>query len=168
MPFLKFDKDYFKRKKAEGDIYEKEALKRALQLANQNEPPHRHFKVGIVQTPFNYSTVHYDFQLVQKRCKNEMLVITLEVQFDKRSNDTDNFFIEFRDEWGRPSGIEITTAKYHILTDGTTYYLIKTETLRANIHMLLQQKRLSVRHTHRGSYGYVLPRAVINELSDKI
>ena len=167
MPFLKFDEDDFKRKKAEGDIYETEALKRALQLANQNEPPHRHFKVGIVQTDFNFRTFHYDYQLVSKRSETQMEEITFEVKLDKRSNDTDNFFVEFRDDWGGPSGIEITTATHHILAVGTTYYLIETEVLRANIKMLPQQRRILTKRGPKGSRGYILPRAVINELSEK-
>ena len=67
MRFVPFSYDNFDAKYAEGKPYEEEALKRILQILNDNRQPSEHYQVGTVQTKRNHSTVRYDFEIV---CEN--------------------------------------------------------------------------------------------------
>ena len=78
-------------------------------------------EVTEVQTSENYKTMHYDFRTSDR--------MTYEVKADRMCSRTGNFFIEF-ESFGKPSGISITKAKKHILTDETTYYVIRTKMLK--------------------------------------
>lgn len=52
-----------------------------------------------------------------------------EVKYDKVSNLTGKFYIEFI-SYGKSSGIDATKADYYIITDGIIYYLIDVLTLK--------------------------------------
>ena len=74
----------------------------------------------------------FDFDLIDPESKN---IISFEVKTDKRSKTTNNFYIEYNNGFGKPTGIEITTSDYHIITDETDYYLISTEKLKDLIEL---------------------------------
>ena len=92
--------------------------------------------------------------------------MTFEVKYDKLSNQTGNFYIEYQDDRGEPSGIEITDADFHILTDGTNFCVIKTGMLKKHIPKLLKKRRIGIRPHREGAMGYIIPRDIIHELTD--
>ena len=69
----------------------------------------------------------FDFDLIDE--ENDS-ILSFEVKTDRSSRRTNNLFIEYNNGFGRPSGIEITKANYHIITDEIDYYLISTEKLK--------------------------------------
>ena len=60
----------------------------------------------------------------------DSLVIKYEVKYDRASNNTGNFYIEYNG-YGKLSGISTTEAQYYIITDGINYYLIRTDKLKS-------------------------------------
>ena len=104
-----------------------------------------------VQTSDNYSTMHYDF-----RTSDDM---TYEVKADRVCATTGNFFIEY-ESFGKPSGISITKAKKHILTDETTYFVIRTKKLKELI--MNNNYRMSI-VKYSNNKGTLVPRTDILE-----
>ena len=100
---------YFKQKLAHGQLWEDKAKLFITQYKN--------VEVVEEQNKDNYSTMHYDFKTSDG--------ISYEVKADKRSFSTGNFFIEYSG-YGKPTGIRITTADKHILTDEQQFYIIRT------------------------------------------
>jgi hypothetical protein len=117
----------------------------------------KHFGVQLAFRPEGRdecSTNHFDFKMSNG--------VEFEVKADYRSLTTGNFFIEF---WGfdKPRGISITTAHYHIITDKTNYYMIKTKRIRElienNNYYVYRMKNIS------GTKGYLVPKCHIIALS---
>lgn len=67
-------------------------------------------------------------------------ITTIEVKHDKRSEDTDNFFVECEFN-GEPSGIEATQAIWWVFVDKLGYYFIRTDSLK----YLLREKHCFLR-----------------------
>jgi len=113
------------------------------------------FKTEIIeiQTDENYKDVLYDFKTSDGT--------TYEIKADLLSNKTGNFFIEFQNS-NYYTGITTTKAKYHIITNGTIYYLIKTRKIKQLI--LFNQYRTGM--TEDGSIGYLIPTSHIIEKSE--
>jgi len=90
---------------------------KAKEFLKQN----RHVEITAEQTSHNYQTMHFDFQTSDG--------MTYEVKADRMSVKTGNFFIEY-EGYGKPSGISITKAKKHIITDEQYFYIIRTRKLK--------------------------------------
>ena len=115
-------------------IYETIALERICDLNN----------VSLLNT---CDTSAYDFKTSDN--------ITYEVKCDHMVLNTGNFYIEFCG-YGKPSGISISQAQYHILTDKKYYFLISTDKLRALTENCIRKK------TSDGlTSGYLLKRGFI-------
>ena len=88
---------------------------------------------------------------------------TYEVKADLRSATSKNFFIE-HEGFGQPTGIDITKAKYHIITDGNSYHMIRTKLLkqliRNNNYYSYTMNDISF------TKGYIIPKGSIIELSE--
>jgi hypothetical protein len=81
--------------------------------------------------------------------------IKYEVKYDGRSNTSNNVFIEFLG-YGKPSGINVTQAKYYIITDGNLYLLILTKKLKKLI------TNCPIKFTKDGSTaGYIINKNII-------
>jgi hypothetical protein len=93
--------------------YEKEAQDKIIKLND----------VSIIkeQNSDNWMFTHFDFRTSDN--------ITYEIKADRMSLKTNNFFIEVRNKNGL-TGLSITKAEYHIITDTENYYLILTEQIR--------------------------------------
>lgn len=97
-----------------------------------------------IQTDENYKYVNYDFKTSDGT--------TYEIKADLLSTRTNNFFIEYKN-LKCLTGITTTKAKYHIITNGTHYYLIKTRKIKELI--FLNKYRTGV--TTDGTHGYLIP-----------
>ena len=88
---------------------------------------------------------------------------TYEVKADLRNATSKNFFIE-HEGFGQPTGIDITKAKYHITTDGSSYHIIKTKLLkqliRNNNYYSYTMNDISF------TKGYLIPKGSIIELPE--
>ena len=104
--------DYFRRKLQQAKPIEDEAIKI---ICEKND-------VSLIerQDETNYQTMKYDFQTSDG--------LTYEVKADFRAPWTGNVFIETV-QFGKPSGIAITEAMYHIFYFSDTYHIIDTEEL---------------------------------------
>jgi hypothetical protein len=125
--------EIFLKKLEVGKIYEAEAIKRIKKLNND---------VKEIKTN---NDNRFDFQTIPDEK-------TFEVKFDSLSIKTGNFFIEFVG-YGKPSGLSVSNADYHIITDGIYYFLITTEKLKKLV------ENCNIRKTADGStFGYLLNR----------
>lgn len=106
----------------------------------------------------------YDFKLDN----NE----TYEVKYDRMNNKTKNYYIEFLQN-KKPSGIQTTKADFHILTNGRTYYKIKTDVIRE----LIRDEKYKMIRTMAKEYttgypditeGYIFSENVIISNSEKL
>ena len=114
--------------------YEEEAQRRICHLNN----------VQITETSKNSD---YDFKTSDN--------LTYEVKADHIVLKTGNFFIEFMG-YKKPSGISISKANYHILTDTKYYFLISTDKLKQLI------ENCDVKKTKDGlTFGYIINRYFI-------
>jgi hypothetical protein len=87
------------------------------------------------------------------------------VKYDRLVNYTNNYFIEFQNNNGKDSGINITTANYHILTDGKIYYMIETSNIILIIEGLRKTNKLKIAISKEGSQGYLIKKELIISLS---
>ena len=125
-----------------GRIYEKEAQDKIIKLNN----------VSIIeeQNSDNWMFTHFDFRTSDN--------ITYEIKADKMSLKTNNFFIEVRNKNGL-TGLSITKAEYHIITNTENYYLISTEQIRQII--IINRKHFKLASTKNGTVGYLVPKLYI-------
>ena len=125
-----------------GRIYEKEAQDKIIKLNN----------VSIIeeQNSDNWMFTHFDFRTSDN--------ITYEIKADRMSLKTNNFFIEVRNKNGL-TGLSITKAEYHIITDTENYYLILTEQIRQII--ITNRKHFKIASTQHGTIGYLVPKIYI-------
>ena len=93
---------------------------------------------------------HYDFMTSDN--------ITYEIKADRMSLKTNNFFIEVRNKNGL-TGLSITKAEYHIITDTENYYLILTQHIRQII--FTNRKHFKTASTKNGTVGYLVPKLYI-------
>jgi len=97
----------------------------------------------------------YDFKTSDRK--------TYEVKADLKSATSKNFFIEY-EGFGKPTGIDVTKAKYYILTDGSSYYMIRTKLLKEltinNSYYRYTMNDISL------TRGYIIPKSDIIELSE--
>ena len=83
--------------------------------------------------------------------------VTYEVKADVKALKTGNFFVEYASHnETRLSGLSVTKANYHVLTDTINYYLISTEKLKSAVkstfyHKLHDDKDGTVQHRLHGS-----------------
>ena len=103
-----------------------------------------------VQTPSNYRRMHHDFET------NDQL--TYEFKADFESARTGNVFVEYQDR-GNPSGINITTADFHIFMTAGDFYQIPTATLK---ELVKGHRTASAKDKDTGelTWGYLVPRQV--------
>ena len=113
-------KQYFEEKLKFGKIHEDKAQKHVISYILKKHG--KEYKLNTVR-----EDGEFDFDIIDPESKN---IISFEVKTDKRSKTTNNFYIEYNNGFGKPSGIEITTSDYHIINDETDYYLISTEKLK--------------------------------------
>ncbi len=106
-------------------------------------------KVTVIleQTKLNYKEVLFDFQTSDH--------ITYEVKADRRSAETGNFFIEC-DGYGKPSGINITTANRHMITYKSDFYMVETSRIKQLIHKNTYRKT-KTQDKYGMTYGTLLP-----------
>ena len=105
----------------------------------------------------------FDFDLIDAKTGS---IISFEVKTDRSSRRTNNYYIEYNNGFGKPSGIEITKAHYHIITDEFDYYLIQTQILKDIIangswRKLATYKKFLKNEkpiTQITSYGYIIPK----------
>ena len=102
-----------------------------------------------VQDKYNYRWTHYDFKMSD--------LTTYEAKSDKKSLETGNIFVEFLDR-GKPSGIAITTADYHIFKS-EAFYQIPTAVLK---ELVKGRRTASAKNkkTKALTWGYLVPRQV--------
>lgn len=135
-------KEQFKQKLKIGQKYEEIAIKKIVDKYN-------------VELVKRQEDNKYDFKTSDRK--------TYEVKADLRSATSKNFFIEY-EGFGKPTGIDITKARYHILTDGDSYHMIRTrllkELIRNNNYYSFTMNDIS--HTK----GYIIPKGSIIELSE--
>jgi hypothetical protein len=125
--------DNFLKQLEVGKKYEAEAIKRIKKLNND---------VKEIKTNNDNK---FDFQTIPDKK-------TYEVKYDSLSINTGNFFIEFVG-YNKPSGLSVSIADYHIITDGIYYFLILTEKLKKIV------ENCNIRKTSDGStFGYLLNR----------
>jgi hypothetical protein len=125
--------EIFLKKLEVGKIYEAEAIKRIKNLNND--------AIDIKANNDN----RFDFMTLP----NEK---TFEVKFDSISIKTGNFFIEFVG-YNKPSGLSVSIADFHIITDGIYYFLISTKKLKQLV------ENCNIKKTSDGStFGYMLNR----------
>jgi hypothetical protein len=125
--------DNFLKQLKVGKIYEAEAIKRIKKLNND---------VKEIKTNDDNK---FDFHTIPDNK-------TYEVKYDSLSINTGNFFIEFVG-YNKPSGISVSIADFHIITDGIYYFLILTEKLKKIV------ENCNIRKTYDGStFGYLLNR----------
>lgn len=104
--------DYFRRKLQQAEPIENEAIRLICERNNVS--------LTKKQDVTNYKEMHYDFQTSDG--------LTYEVKADFLADRTGNVFVEFV-QFGKPSGIQITEAMFHIYYFNDTYHLIDTEDL---------------------------------------
>ena len=81
--------------------------------------------------------------------------IKYEVKYDRYSNISNNFFIEFYG-YGKPSGIKTTEAHYYIITDGDVYLLISIDELMKIV------VNCPIKYTKDGlTAGYIINKNII-------
>ncbi len=98
------------------------------------------------QTSDNYLTMHYDFKTSDGK--------TYEVKADRKSTQTGNFFIEYEGN-NKPTGISITKAKTHILTDEAFFYVIRTRKIKE----LLKNNKYDEGYVYKSkTKGFLVPR----------
>jgi hypothetical protein len=85
---------------------------------------------------------------------------TFEVKADIASLKTGNYFIEISNSTGL-SGLSITNANYHIITNTDSYYLVPTDQLTE----LVSQKQYVRRFTKDNTVGLLVPCCDINSIS---
>ena len=117
----------------------------------------------------------FDFDLIDDVSGS---VLSFEVKTDRCSRKTNNYYIEYNNGFGKPSGIEITKANYHIITDEIDYYLITTEKLKdiianGNWKKLSTYKKFLSYDKSRfvnkiTSYGYIIPKVEIIKQAKRI
>ena len=93
--------------------------------------------------------MHHDFETSD--------LVTFEFKADFESPRTGNVFVEFMDR-GHPSGIEITTAEFHIFKT-VDFYQIPTATLK---ELVKGHRTASAKDKDTGelTWGYLVPRQV--------
>ena len=119
----------FNREYSRGRVEEREAAR--LVCARDG------VTVTHVQDDFNYKRVHYDFKTSD--------LVTYEVKGDFKSLETGNIFVEFQD-WGHPSGINITTTDFHVFKS-EEFYQIPTAVLK---ELVKGRRAVSVKKTKMG------------------
>ena len=98
-----------------------------------------------VEQIINNNTNAYDFITLPSN-------ITYEVKADLLAIKTGYFFIEFHG-YGKESGLSISEALYHIITDGKYYFLISTSKLKELV------MNCNIKKTKDGStMGFMLSR----------
>jgi len=109
----------------------------------------------------------YNVQLVERRDDNKYDFQTsdgntYEVKADLKSRTTKNFYIEY-EGFKLPTGINVTKAKYHIITDGTNYYKIRT----SKMLKLIEANDYTVKTIQDSSNtkGWLVPKTDIIQLS---
>ena len=115
----------------------------------------------------------FDFDLIHKESEN---IVSFEVKTDRSSRRTNNYYIEYNNGFGKPSGIEITKAHYHIITDEIDFYLIQTQILKDIIangswRKLATYKKFLKNEkpiTQITSYGYIIPKDEIIQQAKRI
>ena len=106
-----------------------------------------------IKKQFNVNIVNFnnnsDFDFIDEK------EVKYEVKYDGYSNVSNNFFIEFLG-YGKATGINITQAKYYIITDGNIYSLILTKKLKKLV------KNCPIKFTKDGSTaGYIIDKNII-------
>ncbi len=131
----------FKRDYDRSAIEEREAIRRLRARDNVT--------VTHVQDKYNYKRMHYDFQTSD--------LATYEFKADFVSPRTGNVFVEFQDR-GNSSGINITTADFHIFKT-VDFYQIPTATLK---ELVKGRRTASAKNKKTGAltWGYLVPRQV--------
>lgn len=100
--------------------------------------------------------IGYDIYVPEKAIK-------VEVKYDKKSDETGNYFIEIEDN-GKPSGINVTTADWWALVDKEMLLWIKPDTLKYVIYTVLKCPEISFGINGNGKKrGYL-----INKLKLKV
>ena len=102
------------------------------------------------QDEFNYYRVHYDFKTNDR--------VTFEFKADFESARTGNVFVEYQDR-RNPSGINITTADFHIFMTAGEFYQIPTAILK---ELVKGYRTASAKDKDTGelTWGYLVPRQV--------
>ena len=126
----------FQRKLAGAKVYEEIASELMLEWLNRGADTK--YKVTLKQDSTNYKHTHFDFEV-----SNGVRTYSFEVKADARSLTTNNFFIEFED-FNKPSGIQITRAKFHIITNTKRYFCIRTKRIKQLIQRMESEGVLKV------------------------
>ena len=84
--------------------------------------------------------------------------ISYEIKVDRCVRKTGNFFIEIKNKFGEPSGLETTKADFYVLikpcenkTSIDVYYEVPIEYMRE-----FYKKATHFRHSFSGAYGFLL------------
>lgn len=88
----------------------------------------------------------------------------IEVKEDRIAHHTDNYAIEFVNGNGKPSGIEITTAKFFVIVDYEYLILIPTESLKFVLNNCQNKKIIDMGDRFPNgncSRGWLIPRNVL-------
>jgi len=80
----------------------------------------------------------------------------IEIKTDRRATQTGNWFVEYRDNQGKPSGIDTTEAKYWFFVTAGASLFIPTTRLREYIKSLPPKERARKGDGDEGSRGYLL------------
>lgn len=119
------------------------------------------------QEAINRITRNYHVQLVEQLNNSDYDFKTsdgktYEVKFDQKSTITNNFFIEYHG-FAKKTGIDITRAKYYIITDGTNYYKLRTRHIKT---LIKNNKYFSyTMNDISKTKGWLIPKKDIIELS---
>jgi hypothetical protein len=135
---------YFLDKLKIGQIFEDASIKKVCKLFKT--------KLKARQTETNYKQMKYDFITEDDN--------TFEVKADVASLKTGNYFIEISNSTGA-SGLSISGATYHVLTNTDSYYLLSTDQLTE----LILQKQYIRRFTKDKTIGLLVPCCDINSIS---
>ena len=118
-------REYFQEQLKHGKIHEEMSQEHVIGYIKE-----KHDKDYILNSVRD--DAKFDFDLVEVGTEK---MISFEVKADIRSKTTNNFYIEYQNGFGKPTGIKLTTADYHIITDEIEFYLIPTEKLKEIIVM---------------------------------
>jgi hypothetical protein len=129
-----------------GQKYEEYAKERIKSL-------YANSKIIREQDETNYKNFHADFEIET----SDGQTLSFEVKADRWALKMNSFFIEFKC-YGKPSGIRISTATYHILSNTKEFYLIKTEKL----HTILLENDFTIKSC-KTSFGFIVPKRIIIE-----
>ena len=117
----------------------------------------------------------FDFDLIDAKTGS---IISFEVKTDRSSRRTNNYYIEYNNGFGKPTGINITKANYHIITDEIDFYLISTKKLKdivaeGNWRTLATKKTFynsgkTGKYSRITSYGHIIPKETIISQAKRI